>query len=108
MQQTNWQAALRKSKIDPATLLKDIGLTQNAPALANKAAISFPLRVTEGFKNRITNGDASDPLLRQILPLSEEDLDHPDFSAARWLFNVKTWRNGIVASGRWIAAANNP
>jgi EF-P beta-lysylation protein EpmB len=80
MQQTNWQAALRKTKIDPATLLKDIGLTQNAPALANQAAISFPLRVTEGFKNRITNGDASDPLLRQILPLSEEDLDHPDFS----------------------------
>jgi len=38
------------------------------------------LRVTEGFKNRITNGDEHDPLLRQILPLAEEDRDHPDFS----------------------------
>ena len=80
MQQTNWQAALRKTKIEPATLLEDIGLTQNAPALANHAAKSFPLRVTEGFKNRILNGNASDPLLRQILPLADEDLDQPDFS----------------------------
>ncbi|OGT67109.1 MAG: EF-P beta-lysylation protein EpmB [Gammaproteobacteria bacterium RIFCSPLOWO2_02_FULL_47_50] len=80
MQQANWQAELRKTKIGPATLLEDIGLARNAPALANQAAISFPLRVTEGFKNRITNGDEHDPLLRQILPLAEEDRDHPDFS----------------------------
>lgn len=80
MQQTNWQAELRKTKIGPVTLLEDIGLARNAPALANQAAVSFPLRVTEGFKNRITNGDEYDPLLRQILPLAEEDRDQPDFS----------------------------
>jgi len=80
MQQANWQAELRKTKIDPATLLEDIGLAQNAPVLANQAAISFPLRVTDGFKNRIISGEVSDPLLRQILPLADEDLDQPDFS----------------------------
>lgn len=80
MQQTNWQAKLRGAKIDPLTLLEETGLAGNAPALANEAAISFPLRVTEGFKNRIINGDLSDPLLRQILPLADEDVDHPGFS----------------------------
>ena len=80
MQQSNWQAELRKAKTSPAALLEDAGLSKNALPLAIQAADSFPLRVTEGFKNRIINGDVQDPLLRQILPLNEEDQDHPDFS----------------------------
>ena len=80
MQQANWQTKLRGAKIDPVSLLEDIGLAGNAPKLADQTAVSFPLRVTEGFKNRITNGDEFDPLLRQILPLAEEDQDYPGFS----------------------------
>jgi L-lysine 2,3-aminomutase len=80
MQQANWQAELRKAKISPAALLEDTGLNGNAPPLAIQAAVSFPLRVTEGFKSRIVHGDVHDPLLRQILPLAEEDQNHPDFS----------------------------
>jgi L-lysine 2,3-aminomutase len=80
MQQSNWQAELRKAKTSPAALLEDAGLSKNALPLAILAADSFPLRVTDGFKNRIVNGDAQDPLLRQIFPLAEEDQDHPDFS----------------------------
>jgi EF-P beta-lysylation protein EpmB len=80
MQQSNWQTALRKAKTSPAALLEDAGLSGFSLPLAIRAADSFPLRVTEGFKNRIINGDDQDPLLRQILPLAEEDQDHPDFS----------------------------
>lgn len=80
MQQSNWQVELRKAKTSPAALLEDTGLSKNALPLAIQASVSFPLRVTEGFKNRIVNGDAQDPLLRQIFPLNEEEQDHPDFS----------------------------
>jgi len=80
MQQANWQAELRKAKTSPAALLEHSGLHENSLPLAIQAASSFPLRVTEEFKSRIVNGDVHDPLLRQILPLAEEDQDHPDFS----------------------------
>lgn len=80
MQQANWQSAFRKAKTAPSTLLEDTGLSGIDLPLANQAAISFPLRVTEGFKHRINPGDERDPLLRQILPLAEEDQDRPGFS----------------------------
>jgi L-lysine 2,3-aminomutase len=38
-----------------------------------EAGHGFPLRVPRGFVARMRRGDAADPLLRQILPLDEED-----------------------------------
>jgi L-lysine 2,3-aminomutase len=96
MQHANWQSALRKAKTGPAALLEDIGLTENILPLANQAAISFPLRLTEGFKNRIISGDEHDPLLRQVLPLAEEDQDHPDFSVDPLAEHVKQPVAGLL------------
>lgn len=39
----------------------------------------FPLRVPMAFAKRIKKADPKDPLLRQVLPLEDEKLRHPDF-----------------------------
>jgi L-lysine 2,3-aminomutase len=41
----------------------------------------FPLRVPRGFVARMRAGDAHDPLLRQVLPVGDEDSPSPGFSA---------------------------
>lgn len=51
---------LRLLEIDPARL--------RIQPLAN----DFPLRVPHGFVGRMVRGDINDPLLRQVLPVSEE------------------------------------
>jgi EF-P beta-lysylation protein EpmB len=41
----------------------------------------FPLRVPRGFVARMRRGDAADPLLRQVLPVVDEDREAPGFTA---------------------------
>ncbi len=41
----------------------------------------FPVRVPRGFIERMTAGDPSDPLLRQVLPLADEDDEVSGFTA---------------------------
>src|SRR4029079_19260796 len=50
-----------------------------AARIAAGAATQFPLRVPRGFVARMRHGDASDPLLRQVLPLDDEDRIVPGF-----------------------------
>lgn len=40
----------------------------------------FKLRVPRSFVKRMEKGNPRDPLLLQILPVKEEDIEHPDFS----------------------------
>jgi EF-P beta-lysylation protein EpmB len=40
----------------------------------------FKLRVPRSFVRRMEKGNPSDPLLLQILPVREEEIEHPDFS----------------------------
>ena len=40
----------------------------------------FKLRVPRSFIKRMEKGNPRDPLLLQVLPVKEEDIDHPDFS----------------------------
>ena len=40
----------------------------------------FKLRVPRSFVKRMEKGNPRDPLLLQILPVKEEEIDHPDFS----------------------------
>lgn len=44
------------------------------------AASRFPLRVPLAYLGRMRPGDAADPLLRQVLPLAEEDRKAPGFT----------------------------
>lgn len=68
-----WQQRWREAVRDPRELLSLLGLETLAGRLSEAAAAQFPLRVPRGFIARMQHGDPRDPLLRQVLPLDDED-----------------------------------
>ena len=75
----DWRRAWREAVRDPRELLAMLGLEALAGRIAPEAASAFPLRVPRGFVARMRHGDARDPLLRQVLPLDDEDRIAPGF-----------------------------
>ena len=80
----SWQQAWRDAVREPRELLAMLGLDTLASALPDAAAPAlngnFPLRVPRGFVARMRHGDPQDPLLRQVLPVVEEDHIVPGFA----------------------------
>ena len=74
-----WQALWRDAVRDPRELLALLGLQALAEGLSDAAARQFPLRVPRGFVARMRHGDPQDPLLRQVLPVLDEDRIVPGF-----------------------------
>jgi EF-P beta-lysylation protein EpmB len=74
-----WQRLWRDAVRDPRELLALVGLPELAGRVSEAAAAQFPLRVPRGFVARMRPGDAADPLLRQVLPLDDEDRIVPGF-----------------------------
>ena len=74
-----WQQAWRDAVRDPRELLSMLGLDHLAGSLSDAAAAQFPLRVPRGFVARMRHGDPHDPLLRQVLPILDEDRIVPGF-----------------------------
>ncbi len=66
---------------DPAELLRLLDLPATLLAGAAAASRQFPLLVPRGFIALMRRGDPHDPLLRQVLPLHEEGVLTPGFSA---------------------------
>lgn len=75
-----WQALWRDAVRDPRELLALLGLESLAHGVSATAAAQFPLRVPRGFVARMRPGDPHDPLLRQVLPVLDEDRVVPGFS----------------------------
>jgi len=71
-QSGRWQEGLREAVTDPAELLAALGLDPALRGPALEAASRFPLKVPRPFLARMARGDASDPLLRQVLPAAAE------------------------------------
>jgi len=76
---TRWQRLWRDAVRDPRELLDLVGLPGLAARVSDTAAAQFPLRVPRGFVARMRHGDPADPLLRQVLPLDDEDRIVPGF-----------------------------
>lgn len=74
-----WQELWRDAIRDPAELLALLGLPGLAARVSADAAAQFRLRVPRGFAARMRHGDPGDPLLRQVLPLDDEDRVVPGF-----------------------------
>ena len=74
-----WQQALRDCIDDPQELAECLGLGHDWVAGARLAAARFPLRVPRSYVARMRHGDASDPLLRQVLPLDAELVETPGY-----------------------------
>ena len=76
---TRWQRLWRDAVRDPRELLALVGLPALAARVSDTAAAQFPLRVPRGFVARMRPGDPADPLLRQVLPIDDEDRLVPGF-----------------------------
>lgn len=76
---SDWKRSWRDAVRDPRELLAMLGLESLAAGISAQAAAGFPLRVPRGFVARMRHGDPADPLLRQVLPVLEEDRVVPGF-----------------------------
>ena len=74
-----WQQLWRDAIRDPAELLEILALPDLAGRVSAAAAAQFAMRVPRGFAARMRRGDPHDPLLRQVLPLDDEDRVVPGF-----------------------------
>lgn len=79
MQQENWRYLLQQSGKNPRSLIEELGLEESSLRLSEIATRTFPFRVPDGFRQRIIRDDPDDPLLRQVLPLAAEDIEHPGY-----------------------------
>jgi EF-P beta-lysylation protein EpmB len=75
----SWQHQWREAVRDPRQLLGMLGLDGLATRIPDAAAAQFPLRVPKAFVARMRHGDPADPLLRQVLPLDDEQRFVPGF-----------------------------
>ena len=77
--QPRWQQLWRDAVRDPRELLRMLDLPVLAASLSETAATQFPLRVPRGFVAKMRRGDPHDPLLRQVLPVLDEERIVPGF-----------------------------
>ncbi len=77
---TTWQEELIQAVRDPRELLELLDLPLERLPQAEAASQLFELKVPRPFIARMAKGDVNDPLLRQVLPLGEEQAVTPGFS----------------------------
>src|SRR5262245_14322354 len=74
-----WQTEMAQAISSPEALVEALGLDRSLIAPARAVAEKFGLRVPLGYVARMRHGDANDPLLKQVLPISAEGETVPDF-----------------------------
>jgi L-lysine 2,3-aminomutase len=77
---TCWQKELAKVVTDPQQLLEMLNIDVNDYQQHFKARKLFPLRVPHPFIKRMKKGDFNDPLLKQVMTLSNEFIETSGFS----------------------------
>lgn len=75
-----WQEQLQNALKTPADLLAYRGLSAYTNEIGEQAHQHFMTKVPLSFANRMAYGDIHDPLLRQVLPLREEEHIVPTFT----------------------------
>ena len=69
---TSWQKELANVVTDPSELLQMLSIEPTDYLTHFAARKLFPVRVPRPFINRMKKGDINDPLLKQVMPLSDE------------------------------------
>lgn len=79
-QNLSWQQQLSTafSNINDLCCYLELDPPEN---LSQTAAANFPLRVPHSFAARMEKGNSDDPLLKQVLPINDEMLVFPGFTA---------------------------
>lgn len=76
---TSWQKELANVVTDPQKLLTLLDIDPNAYLKHFSARQLFPVRVPRPFIERIEKGNFDDPLLRQVMPLTDEFIESPGY-----------------------------
>lgn len=79
-QQNPWLNQLAQAISDPLDLLKQLDIDPTPWLSGIQARKLFAQRVPQSFIDRMEKGNPHDPLLRQVLPLSEEFEIHQGYS----------------------------
>jgi len=74
-----WQISLANAIKDPKELLAQLGLSDKLSAIDGDVIKCFPLRVPQHYINKMRYGDAADPLLRQVFPFLDEEIQVEGF-----------------------------
>ena len=77
----SWREELRLAVRDPAQLIAALDLPAELLEPARRAAAEFPLFAPWPYLARMRPGDASDPLLKQVLPIGAELVSAQGFTA---------------------------
>lgn len=72
MQHKNWKKITSEAISKPEKLFNKLNISDVSP-ISVKANKDFALRVPPGYLSRINKNDPDDPLLRQVLPIVEEE-----------------------------------
>lgn len=92
----DWRQQWREAERDPVRLLSRLGLDSLAARLADGGLRDFPLRVPASFIERMRPGDPDDPLLRQALPMDDEDRLVPGFVSDAVGDSAALTANGVL------------
>jgi EF-P beta-lysylation protein EpmB len=76
---TTWQHEMKSAVRDAYRLCRELGLPEELAEKSTCATGDFPLFAPYPFIRRIRRGDPNDPLLRQILPVPDEQRLVPGF-----------------------------
>ena len=77
---TSWQKKLQQCVTDIDELFNILDLPSHLKPAAASANQLFPLKVPRRYLALIEQGNLSDPLLKQILPLAEEHIENENFT----------------------------
>ncbi len=76
----NWQQQLAEAFTSIEDLCGYLMLSPGDLSVSRLASKQFPMRVPLSFAASMEKGNPDDPLLRQVLPISDELLDYPNFN----------------------------
>jgi EF-P beta-lysylation protein EpmB len=91
----NWQESLRDAVRSASELLAILEIHPQDLGWFQPGKGEFPLLVPKTFVARMKPGDPNDPLLRQVLPVTEENIERQEFSADP-LGELALVHNGII------------
>lgn len=77
---SDWQTALAHAVRSPQQLLAYLQLPPHLLSAALEASQNFPLCVPHSYLQQMEKGNPKDPLLRQILPIEDENHSPPGFN----------------------------
>ena len=76
-----WQQEIKTAFRSADELCKFLDIDLGELEISALAAKQFPLLVPRGFARRMESGNPTDPLLRQVLNVAQEEVPHTQFNA---------------------------